>query len=127
MIQYFTPTGSNSISGKDIMKLEDDFERDNYNEQPKPLPLDVKSGDAYLVRSLSNNNYIPIKNKSTNKIFHQIKKIILDYLLFRWFSTPWLMIFMRLFHSLWRMFVWYQTFVLRIQTKIAQRNSSNIR
>ena len=61
MIQYFTPTGSNSISGKDIMKLEDDFERDNYNEQPKPLPLDVKSGDAYLVRSLSNNNYIPIK------------------------------------------------------------------
>ena len=63
MIQYFTPTGSNSISGKDIMKLEDDFERDNYNEQPKPLPLDVKSGDAYLVRSLSNNNYIPIKNK----------------------------------------------------------------
>ena len=62
MIQYFTPTGSNSISGKDIMKLEDDFERDNYNEQPKPLPLDVKSGDAYLVRSLSNNNYIPIKN-----------------------------------------------------------------
>ena len=125
MIQYFTPTGSNSISGKDIMKLEDDFERDNYNEQPKPLPLDVKSGDAYLVRSLSNNNYIPIKNK--NKIFHQIKKIIFDYLLFRWFSTPWLMIFMRLFHSLWRMFVWYQTFVLRIQTKIAQRNSSNIR
>ena len=119
MIQYFTSTGSNSISGKDIMKLEDDFERDNYNEQPKPLPLDVKSGDAYLVRSLSNNNYIPIKNK----IFHQIKKIILDYLLFRWFSTPWLMIFMRLFHSLWRMFVWYQTFVLRIQTKIAQRNS----
>ena len=126
MIQYFTSTGSNSISGKDIMKLEDDFERDNYNEQPKPLPLDVKSGDAYLVRSLSNNNYIPIRNKS-NKIFHQIKKIILDYLLFRWFSTPWLMIFMRLFHSLWRMFVWYQTFVLRIQTKIAQRNSSNIR
>ena len=63
MIQYFTPTGSNSISGKDIMTLEDDFERDNYNEQPKPLPLDVKSGDAYLVRSLSNNNYIPIKNK----------------------------------------------------------------
>ena len=125
MIQYFTPTGSNSISGKDIMKLEDDFERDNYNEQPKPLPLDVKSGDAYLVRSLSNNNYIPIKNK--NKMFHQIKKIILDYLFFRWFSTPWLMIFMRLFHSLWRMFVWYQTFVLRIQTKIAQRNSSNIR
>ena len=45
------------------MKLEDDFERDNYNEQPKPLPLDVKSGDAYLVRSLSNNNYIPIENK----------------------------------------------------------------
>ena len=43
------------------MKLEDDFERDNYNEQPKPLPLDVKSGDAYLVRSLSNSNYIPIK------------------------------------------------------------------
>ena len=63
MIQYCTPTGSNSISGKDIMKLEDDFERDNYNEQPKPLPLDVKSGDAYLVRSLSNNNYIAIKNK----------------------------------------------------------------
>ena len=63
MIQYFTPTGSNSISGKDIMKLEDDFERDNYNEQPKPLPLDVKSGDAYLVRSLSNNNYFKIKNK----------------------------------------------------------------
>ena len=125
MIQYFTPTGSNSISGKDIMKLEDDFERDNYNEQPKPLPLDVKSGDAYLVRSLSNSNYIPIKNK--NEIFHQIKKIISDYLLFRWFSTPWLMISMRLFHSLWRMFVWYQTFVLRIQTKIAQRNSSNIR
>ena len=43
------------------MKLEDDFERDNYNEQPKPLPLDVKSGDAYLVRSLS--YYIPIKTK----------------------------------------------------------------
>ena len=63
MIQYFTPTGSNSISGKDIMTLEDDFERDNYNEQPKPLPLDVKSGDAYLVRSLSNNNYFKIKNK----------------------------------------------------------------
>ena len=106
------------------MKLEDDFERDNYNEQPKPLPLDVKSGDAYLVRSLSNNNHIPIKIfESTNKIFHQIKKIILDYLLFRWFSTPWLMIFMRLFPFLWRMFVWYQTFVLRIQTKIAQRNS----
>ena len=61
MIQYFTSTGSNSISGKDIMKLEDDFERDNYNEQPKPLPLDVKSGDAYLVRSLS--YYIPIKTK----------------------------------------------------------------
>ena len=46
------------------MKLEDDFERDNYNEQPKPLPLDVKSGDAYLVRSLS--YYIPIKTKSDN-------------------------------------------------------------
>ena len=102
------------------MKLEDDFERDNYNEQPKPLPLDVKSGDAYLVRSLS--YYIPIKTES-DKIFHEVKKIILDYLLFRWFSTPWLMIFMRLFHSLWRMFVWYQTFVLRIQTKIFQRNS----
>ena len=31
------------------MDLEDDFERANYNEQPKPLPLDVKSGDAYVV------------------------------------------------------------------------------
>ena len=52
------------------MKLEDDFERDNYNEQPKPLPLDVKSGDAYLVRSLS--YHIPIKTKS-DKIEYFIK------------------------------------------------------
>ena len=74
MIQYFTPTGSNSISGKDIMKLEDDFERDNYNEQPKPLPLDVKSGDAYLVRSLS--YYIPIKTESDKmKYFMKSRKL----------------------------------------------------
>ena len=31
------------------MNLEDDFERASYNDMPKPLPLDVKSGDAYLV------------------------------------------------------------------------------
>ena len=34
------------------MDLEDDFERANYNEQPKPLPLDVKSGDAYVASIL---------------------------------------------------------------------------
>ena len=39
------------------MDLEDDFERANYNEQPKPLPLDVKSGDAYVVT---------IRNSMTN-------------------------------------------------------------
>ena len=56
------------------MKLEDDFERDNYNEQPKPLPLDVKSGDAYLVRSLS--YYIPIKTESDKmKYFMKSRKL----------------------------------------------------
>ena len=41
------------------MDLEDDFERANYNEQPKPLPLDVKSGDAYVVTILNTmtNNF----------------------------------------------------------------------
>ena len=45
------------------MDLEDDFERANYNEQPKPLPLDVKSGDAYVVSFLI---YLVKNLRSTN-------------------------------------------------------------
>ena len=50
------------------MDLEDDFERANYNEQPKPLPLDVKSGDAYVASILI---YLVQNLRSTDKFLKQ--------------------------------------------------------
>ena len=51
-MQGGSENSGSSFTEKGNMDLEDDFERANYNEQPKPLPLDVKSGDAYVASIL---------------------------------------------------------------------------
>ena len=51
------------------MDLEDDFERANYNEQPKPLPVDVKSGDAYVASIFVLYNFVLKCNSLATLLF----------------------------------------------------------
>ena len=82
------------------MDLEDDFERANYNEQPKPLPLDVKSGDAYvasiLIYLVKNLRSSDIELLIQIQIFKTLNLII--HYFHRSHSILWQMISTRLSH-----------------------------